>query len=188
MTTNKASWSPPKLGEACQDGEECIGARLRLPHRSKMDFTSFEEVTLDCLRFICWSYSRRDFGTWDEALKFAGANFGPHHGPIIAVRLCGLMHALRVEKRKGFSFLSAFCHHICDDELAIMSLIKAARQGHGDTVQEIGRYVTGHSIAHQTVTAAKRLSNAQLEALSMPERSKHGSPKSAVAKVRGDLH
>jgi hypothetical protein len=151
-----------------------------------MDFTTFEEVTLDCLRLVAWSYASGESRAWDTALEFAERHFGAQHGHLVAVRLCGLMRALRVERQTGFTFLSAHCRHICNDELAVMSLIKAARQGLDATLQEIGRYVTGRSIAHRTIAAAEWVAGAQLEAIPRCDASKLGTAGAGVG--RGALH
>jgi hypothetical protein len=184
--SDKAGRSPPGIEKPCEDDGECMGAKLGLPLRSGMGFTTVEEVTLDCLRLVAWSYASGESPAWDKALEFAERHFGTQHGHLVAVRLCGLMRALRVERQTGFTFLSAHCRHICNDELAVMSLIKAARQGRDATLQEICRYVTGHSLAQRTIAAAEWLAAAQLEAIPRGETSKLVTEGAGVG--RGALH
>ena len=148
--------------DACGGEEECAGAAAALPLREDFGFKPIEDVTLDLFRLICQTYASGDAGSWDAALNHAEGKLGPLDGPSFVARITALVRALRAERNGRFSFMSAGCRHLHDDELCVLTVIKAARQGDQATLEEVACHLARGSESTRIELAARALGGLQL--------------------------
>lgn len=94
---------------------------------SELMLAPIEMLTVNIFRCICDVYVSGSGEGWDVALNAADKEFGPIKGPEYVARVTSFIRALRVERQGKFSYLGYGCQHICNDELALMTLIKAIR-------------------------------------------------------------
>ncbi|MEQ1652408.1 MAG: hypothetical protein ABL897_07970 [Hyphomicrobium sp.] len=143
------------------DDHECAGHAGGFPLRKDFGFTPIEDVTLELLRCVGQLYGTGDAGYWHTALDHADRRLGQSDGPVLVARVTALLRAIRAERNGGFTFLSPGCSHICDDEVAVMTAVKAARQGDSETMRHVACHVArGHEV-HKIETAARLLAREQ---------------------------
>jgi hypothetical protein len=120
----------PKRNDGEQAGEDvCAGHALGFPLRAELGFSPIENITLDVFRCLCDVYTSGSAQPWEIAIKIAEENLGAAEGPLLVARVTALLHALRAERKLGFSYLSIGCQHVSPDELAVAGVLKAARAG-----------------------------------------------------------
>lgn len=112
-------------GNDCLD--ECAGRAGGFPMMSKLMLAPIEMLTVNIFRCICDIYVSGSGEGWDVALNAADKELGPIKGPEYVARVTSFVRALRAERQGKFSYLGYGCQHICNDELALMTLIKAIR-------------------------------------------------------------
>ena len=164
MSKSEKDASSPNKQSGCDgDPQECAGYAAGLPLRKSFGFNPVEDATLDVLRCIGLMYGTGEAGYWDAALDHAEHSFGPLDGPVLVAKVTSLLRAIRAERRGRFSFLSNCCLHICDDELAVMTLLKASRQSNLTSLHQVACHLARSSIVRRIEMAAHGLAREQLQ-------------------------
>lgn len=136
----------------------CAGRAGGFPLRRDFGFTLVEDLTLDVLRCVCDVYSTGSAQGWDVAIRTAELELGPFDGPLLVARVTSFVRALRAERHGNFKYLGFGCSHICNDELAMLTLIKATRlkdrRIRADLIKSV---VCGAGISEQTEQAVECL-------------------------------
>lgn len=158
------------------DDQVCAGHKGGFPLRHKFKFHDIEDLTLDVMRCLCDVYGTGSGQGWDIALMHAEAQIGPSDGPLLVARVTSFIRALRRERRGGFKYLGFGCQHICDDELAILTLVKAMRVGDHACARRALQAVTLDSVAHvQTERAGAELGTTLRALIAEPDFSQSAS-------------
>lgn len=153
--------SEPLSGEPSGDATICDCGMAGLPLRSAFGLTAIENVTLDVVRLICLSFATGEADHYSAAYDHAELYFGATDGPELVARATALVRAVRSERKGSFNFLSSHCRHICDDELAMLTVVKSARLKGRDSLNEIARFLSRAAVADQIVCAAEKLTHLQ---------------------------
>ena len=119
----------------CADA--CAGQAGGFPLMHELGLAPIETLTVNIFRCICDVYVSGSGEGWDVALNAAEKELGPIKGPEYVARVTAFVRALRIERRGKFSYLGYGCRHICNDELALMTLIKAMRMRDEQATQNI---------------------------------------------------
>lgn len=145
------------------DDEECAGRAGGFPLRRDFGFLTVEELTLDVMRCLFDVYGTGSGQGWDVAVAHAEESLGATDGPVLVARVTSFLRALRLERRGGVKYLGFGCEHICDDELAILTLMKAKRTGDARSLNRAMLSVTnGSPAAYRIDRAATELCALQL--------------------------
>jgi hypothetical protein len=119
------SKSTDKHGEAATDGScDCCH---RLHDRTSLGLSNLENLHLDAVRFYCTSIATNDVRAMDAAHELAIGRLGAVDGSRYVARITRLMVAIRRERQGHFGFLPACSAVVCDDELDMLSLLRACR-------------------------------------------------------------
>jgi hypothetical protein len=154
----------------CEDQNTCAGFAAGLPLRSDLKLLRIEDITLELLRCIGLMLGTGDCNYWNCAVSHAEKQLGLLEGPVLVARVTSLLRAIRAERHGSFSFLSVGCQHICDDEFAVMTIIKAARQGNFETLREVARQFARSSTIDRIDLAARAVAGEQSRHATMPEQ------------------
>lgn len=136
----------------------CTNDREPIPMAS-LGFGDTERAWLDIIRLNCMSFERNDAEGWNRAISQAEVAYGHDGGPIIAARIAGLIRAMRNERRCGFGYLSPFCpncrQRVTDDELQLVSLMKAGCRGEARAIKVAASSFAGQAEAPLLAAAAR---------------------------------
>lgn len=152
---------PQTSGDDPNDEAECAAAAAGLPLRSGFGFTAIENITLDVFRFVCMSYGSGDAAFWHRAYDHAEASFGLLRGADLVARVTVLVRALRIERQGCFRILSAGCCRVCEDELAVQTVIKAARLRETEALLIVSELLAKCHERKKILTAANALARLQ---------------------------
>ncbi|HPG88228.1 MAG TPA: hypothetical protein PLD46_01135 [Hyphomicrobium sp.] len=168
---------PPEFILDTDDGNDCAGHAAGMPLRRDLKLLPIEDVTLDLFRCVGLMFSTGDGNYWNCALEHAEKQLGVLDGPLFVARLTTLLRAIRTERHGAFSFLSAGCLHICDDEFAVMTMIKAARQGNFETLHEVAHHFARSSTVRRIDYAIRAIASEQSRHVKEP---RHPSDEAAA--------
>lgn len=135
--------SPP----ACSD--DCAGARAGLPLRARYGLTPVEDIALDLVRLMFSAQVTGDARYWFAAMEHAEMQLGSLPGATLSVHVTALMRTVRRDRQVPFSFLSYGCRHICDDEVALVSLWQTMQLGHQADVDDALEHVAQGGPVHR---------------------------------------
>jgi len=119
-------------GKKDHDGHcdaDCVGARSGLDLRASHGLTPIEDMALDLVRLLLSAQVTGEARYWFAAMDHAETNLGSLPAATLCVHVTALVRAVRRDRRAPFSFLSFGCRHICDDEIAVISLLQALQLG-----------------------------------------------------------
>ena len=162
----------PHLQVVTLDGKVLEGTcyhRTRcLPRIEFMQLDDMERLWLKLLRYSCQSLAS---GTAHDALaaqQLAEREFGEVDGSLLIRNITALLHAIRAERRRDFSFMPTDCpicsRHLCEEEQAIVELLRAVRESDSAALTDRARDLVGEGMVVCVVLAASEL-GAQLDAL-----------------------
>lgn len=175
---SKASTADDHDASAAADCDHaCAGRAAGCPLRRQFGFTRAEELTLDVIRCLCDVYASGSAQGWEVAMRTAESELGLAAGPLLVARVTSFVRALKSERRGSFKYLSFGCSHICDDELAILTLIKAKRLGDVGVQQNLMTVVVGGAPIHENTNRAAD----HLAALYLSTSARSGLPASELA-------
>lgn len=145
---------------------ECAGRAGGFPLMRDLGLAPVEVLTVNIFRCICDLYVSGSGEGWDVALNSAEKELGPIHGPECVARVTAFVRALRIERQGKFSYLGYGCQHICNDELALMTLIKSIRmkdeRARKSILQDIIRIAHGANRTCQTADLIAEFHSAHL--------------------------
>ncbi|MFV0368179.1 MAG: hypothetical protein ACK5KM_06950 [Hyphomicrobiaceae bacterium] len=117
-------------GDVSQGDCDCTDADLDLPRIVDFGFDPIDVLIIDLIRCVCAGYASGDMVHWDTACDVAEQELGAIDGPSFVARTISLMRAVQRERKNGFGYMTRGCAHICEHELILIALIRAARQQH----------------------------------------------------------
>lgn len=151
-----------------------------LPTIAQVGLGPVEIDWLQLTRLICSSYDRDEVRGFDAAMSLAEHRYGSEHGPTVAARIAALIRALRVERRLRFNYMSPSCPScsakVTEDELHLITLMRAGRMGDAVALETAVTDVAGHSLAPMLTAAAYRFGVLACAAIGGPAvqvRSRH---------------
>lgn len=141
------------------DGEEhcegdCAGARAGLELRASHSLTPVEDMTLDLVRLLLSAQVTGEARYWFVAMDHAEMNLGSLPAATLCVHVTALVRTVRRDRRAPFSFLSFGCRHICDDEVALISLLQAVQLGSQADVDDALEHVAQGGPVHRLRASA----------------------------------
>jgi hypothetical protein len=108
---------------------DCAGERAGLPLRASYGLTPVEDIALDLVRLLLSAQVTGEARYWFAAMDYAEVNLGSLPASTLCVHVTALVRTVRRDRQVPFSFLSFGCRHICDDEVALVSLLQAMQLG-----------------------------------------------------------
>jgi hypothetical protein len=149
--------------------DTCYHRTRNLPRADTFRLDDAERLCLTLLRHACESIASGTAHGAELAHELADREVGEADGAILIGNITALLHAIRVERRRDFSFLVADCpvcsRHLCEEEQAIVELLRAARKSDGPALTDRACDLVGEGMVVCVVLAASVL-GAQLDALS----------------------
>ncbi|MFN0264601.1 hypothetical protein ACKTEK_12055 [Tepidamorphus sp. 3E244] len=116
---------------------------------------------LELVRLICVAYSGKRDGAWEVALERAEARHGASGGAQLFAAVRALMAAIRGWRGSCFDFMNPWCAecrlHVTAHELALLSLISAARRGDRPVMTAQAMVVSEGCACEDVVQTAQRL-------------------------------
>ena len=120
-----------------------------------------ERFVLDLIRLACLTMGTGSSDPLKTAYERAKAFAGMAGGRDLVGSILALLRALRSERSAIFSFMSPEClecrESICVDELQLMSVIAAAREGNMERLYSASKQLTGHEAPVRLMEAARTL-------------------------------
>lgn len=124
---SKRGWFAQETSEQC--AHDCAGERAGLPLRASYGLAPIEDMTIDLVRLMFSAQVTGEARYWFAAMDHSGTHLGSLPGATLCVHVTALMRTVRRDRQVPFSFLSFGCRHICEDEVAIVSLLQAVQLG-----------------------------------------------------------
>lgn len=144
-----------------QCAHDCAGEREGLPLRASYGLTPIEDMTLDLVRLMFSAQVTGEVRYWFAAMDHAEMNLGSLPGATLCVHATALMRTVRRDRQVPFSFLSFGCRHICEDEVAIVSLLQAVQLGSqpdvDDALEHLAQGGPVHGLRACAVVLAERM-------------------------------
>ena len=113
-----------------------------------------EILALSIIRFVAAGYSTGDVGCWDAAYTGAEQVLAAEPGSRLVAALTLLIRAIRTERIGGWMFMPATCCRVTSDEMAILRLIAAARDGDPRSIGDAAAQIANRGTASLTEAAA----------------------------------
>ncbi len=129
--------------------DDCAGARAGLPLRARYGLTPVEEIALDLMRLMFSAQVTGEARYWFAAMDHAETHLGSLPGATLSVHVTALMRTVRCDRQVPFSFLSFGCRHICDDEVALVSLWQTMQLGNQTDVDDALEHVAQGGPVHR---------------------------------------
>lgn len=130
-------------------------------HVDTCGFDTKELLILELLRCFCLSYAEPLTQGWLSAFKRSEEVLGQVNGPMIAYNVSELLSAVRRERTNQFNFVDPRCKkcsaRVFPTELALMSLVRAARMNDGDKMHSAARDVVESGLSSGTIRAGHAL-------------------------------
>lgn len=149
-----------------------------LPTLAQVGLGQVEIDWLQLMRLICSSYDRDEVRGFDAAISLAEHRYGSEHGPTVAARVAALIRALRAERRLSFNYMSPSCAScsakVTEDELHLITLMRAGRMGDAAALENAVTEVAGHSPAPMLTAAAYRFGVLACAAIGAPATQTRG--------------
>lgn len=140
---------------------DCAGERAGLPLRASYGLAPIEEIGLDLVRLMFSAQVTGEARYWFAAMDHAETHLGSLPGATLCVHVTALMRTVRRDRQVPFSFLSFGCRHICEDEVAILSLLQAIQLGTqadvDDALEHLAQGGPVHGLRACAVVLAERM-------------------------------
>lgn len=169
----------------------CAAEAAGFPLRAPFGYEPIEDLTLNVLRCLFEVYRTGSGEGWEIALQTAERELGAIDGALLVAHVTSFLRALRAEGPGSFNYLGIGCHHICPDELAVLTLLKAMRLREGGIQSNMLRIIIGDDRECTRLLCAAECIAAFTCARS--PRSDYGATEvsrsaSAVLRSRGKFH
>jgi hypothetical protein len=149
----------------------CYHRTRDLPRIEVMQLDSREKLCLKLLRYICESLAAGTAHGATIAHTLAERQLGEADGSLLVGNITALLHAIRAERVRNFSFMPADCPvcsgYLCGEELAVLELLRAAQKSDGSALTDWACELVGDGMVVCVVLAASALSS-QLDTLTPP--------------------
>jgi hypothetical protein len=109
--------------------ERCGCEDCDLPLMAHVTQDPFERLTLFVLRYFMAGYCTGNVEYWDRAIQVSTDALGPGDGIALYGQIIALGQAIRCERTIDFHFMGTRCGKISRDEIALLSVLRAAREG-----------------------------------------------------------
>lgn len=147
--------------------DACYHRTRHLPRVDIMRLEPIESLCLKLVRYICESLANESAHGWEEAHALARRELGESDGVAVVSNVTALLYAIRAERQRAFSFMVADCpicsRHLCEEERAILELLRAARSYDGTALTDHACALVGEGMVVCVVLAASAL-GAQVDA------------------------
>jgi len=156
----------------------------RSVHVDACGFDAKEMLVLELMRYFCLSYAEPMTQGWLSAFSRAQGVLGQADGPMLACHVSDLLSAVRRERKTQFNFIDPRCAQcaarVYPTELALILLLRSARQAYPEQMRAIARDVVGDEDADETLGAGHALAGCLIKiSLGMPE-TWHGAASRAI--------
>ena len=146
----------------------CYHRTRHLPRIEAMQLDDMERLCLKLLRYICETLATDSGHGAQAARELAVDELGELDGSILLGNISAVLHAIRAERRRDFSFMPADCpicsRYLCEEEKAILELLRAARKSDGAALADRACDLVGQGMVVCVVLAASALGS-QLDLL-----------------------
>jgi hypothetical protein len=112
-----------------RESTACACAGEGLPLLSEMAGDKMEILALTLLRFVFAGFCCGKVACWNAGMDVAANVLGDDDGALLYSRVLMLGRAIQRERHGNFNFLPGNCCRITEDEIEVLALLKAARNG-----------------------------------------------------------